>query len=266
MNKPDVKPVRGASPGSPEALAASLGTDGATPTVDEIHDQLREWILHGELEAGSVISQVKLAERLSVNRTPLREALRMLQREGLVHAEYNRRIRIAPLRTAEFEQIYAIRVLQEALGIRLGVPRFSSVDLQRMAELIEEMESLASSDNFEQWEQPHRQFHRLLVSQAGERLRDSLAMLQDHTERYRRALIIQSPVALEHGAVDHRNIAAACAARDATAAGAWVARHLSRTALALISISEPTYDAVAIRESLRMVVGDDAPPEPIAGP
>jgi DNA-binding GntR family transcriptional regulator len=77
-------------------------------------------------------------------------------------------------------------------------------------------------------------------------------MLQDHTERYRRALITQSPMALEHGAIDHRNIAAACAADDAAAAGAWAARHLSRTALALISISEPTYDSVSIRESLRM--------------
>lgn len=242
---------------------------GGTLNVDEIHEIVRRWILSGELEAGSVVSQVKLARRLGVNRTPLREALRMLQREGLVHAEYNRRIRIAPLLTAEFEQLYALRVLEESLGVKLSVAKFSDAELAEMDELLETMERLSTTEEFSQWEQPHRRFHRLIVAHAGDQLRRSLATLQDHTERYRRALILQSPVALERGAVDHRNIATACAERDATAASVLAARHLGRTALALISLNDPTYDGVAIREALVIVesqlVGEELPSRAAAG-
>ena len=64
---------------------------GTAPlTVDAIFRLLRDEILHGVLPPGAVVSQVKLAERLGINRTPLREALRMLQRENLIEGEHNR--------------------------------------------------------------------------------------------------------------------------------------------------------------------------------
>src|SRR4051794_25068471 len=59
--------------------------------------QLRRAILDGTLAPGSWVSQVQLAAKLSISRTPLREALRLLQNEGLVHADFNRRVRVRDL-------------------------------------------------------------------------------------------------------------------------------------------------------------------------
>jgi DNA-binding GntR family transcriptional regulator len=79
-----------------EGRASNGGTrDGQHVAV--VHDRLRAAILLGELPAGQTTSQVTLARDLDVGRTPLREALRMLQREGLVVSEPNRRVRIAEL-------------------------------------------------------------------------------------------------------------------------------------------------------------------------
>ncbi|MGH2937167.1 MAG: GntR family transcriptional regulator, partial [Solirubrobacterales bacterium] len=73
--------------------------------VSIVHDQLRSEILAGNIPSGET-SQADLARRLDVGRTPLREAIRMLQREGLVISEPNRRVRITDLSSTDFEELY----------------------------------------------------------------------------------------------------------------------------------------------------------------
>lgn len=230
-------------------------TDGAPSTVEDLHRRIRALILHGDLEPGEVVSQVQLARQFGVNRTPLREALRMLQREGLIDAEYNRRVKVAQLTTAELEQVYALRISVEAVAIRLCVPRFGPAELERLDALLAEMDALEEAD-FREWEVPHREFHELLVNAVGMRFNQAIDELQDHTERYRRALIQQRPISRAVGAMDHRAIVAACHARDSAEAGRQLALHLGRTALNLVSISDPLHDSAAVREALQVTVGD----------
>ena len=77
----------------------------------------------GSSPPGAVMSQVALAEELGISRTPLREALRMLQSEGLVEGEPNRRVRVAPMTRTDLEELCVMRVTLEAEAIRLSVPR-----------------------------------------------------------------------------------------------------------------------------------------------
>src|SRR5213078_3588550 len=133
------------------------------PTVEGLYRLLREQILDGELPPGAPISQAGLAVRYGVTRTPMREALRLLQREGLVDAEFNRRVRVSRLSIEELEQLYAQRILQEALAVRLSVPRFSESDLHDLRSLHEQMIELANPQTYIEWEHAHREFHALLV-------------------------------------------------------------------------------------------------------
>src|ERR1700680_4698252 len=95
-----------------------VGTIGALPAgstgADLVYEQLREAILHGRLAPGVVVSQVQLAKELGVSRTPLREAVRVLQREGLVEGEANRMVRVTPFSIQDIEQLYAVRIANEA--------------------------------------------------------------------------------------------------------------------------------------------------------
>jgi DNA-binding GntR family transcriptional regulator len=72
-------------------------------STEVVHDRLRADILRGEFDPREPISQVQLAKRLGVSRTPLREALRMLQREGLIDSEPNRQVRVAALSVSAME-------------------------------------------------------------------------------------------------------------------------------------------------------------------
>jgi DNA-binding GntR family transcriptional regulator len=244
----------------PQGVAPVDG--GGDQTVERIHSVLRGRILTGELSPGSVVSQVKLAESLRIGRTPLREALRMLQREGLVQAEFNRRVRVSPLSTSELEQIYAHRIVLEAVAIRGSIPRFTSSDLAHLRDLLAEMESFLPNpaERLAEWERPHRAFHALLVSRAGDRICEDLRRLQDHAERYRAILGRDLPASFAPGAREHVQLVEACEARDRELAGRVLAGHLARSGLALISMTNPAHDAVALREALLVVQAESPSP------
>src|SRR3954465_5275028 len=86
--------------------------------VAMVHDRLRTAILRGDIEAGATTSQAALAKTLDPGRPPLREALRMLQREGLVISEPNRRVRIADLSSDDAEELYIMRIALECVAVR----------------------------------------------------------------------------------------------------------------------------------------------------
>ncbi|TMD00666.1 MAG: GntR family transcriptional regulator, partial [Chloroflexi bacterium] len=79
--------------------------NGST-TPGSLHEHLRRLILDGAIPNGASISQVELAERLGVSRTPLREAMRMLQAEGIIHAEHGRRTRVTALDVGDIDTVY----------------------------------------------------------------------------------------------------------------------------------------------------------------
>jgi DNA-binding GntR family transcriptional regulator len=230
---------------------------GARENTSIIHDTLRTEILDGRMEAGSVISQVKVAEALGVSRGPVREALRMLQREGLIEAATNQRARVASFSVDDLEGLYALRIVNEALGIRSSVPLFSDAELAQMNELLDEMEQIRRSGRVEEWEVPHERFHRLLISHSGVRMGSTLRQLADHAARYRRLYITAMPRAWSVGRAEHEEIVAACEARDEALAAKLLARHFASTALSVIALRAPEHEPRQVRMALQLVLGRD---------
>lgn len=235
----------------PESPAA----EAETTKFDELYQALREQILDGVLPAGTAISQVKLAERFGVNRGLLREALRMLQRENLVEAQFNRRVRIAGLTTTNLEGLYAERIVIESLGVRLTVPSLKYADIEHLRELNSQMARLANERRFGEWEEANRAFHTRLLAGAGAHLVARADHLMHFARRYRQALaaVDRDLGGFVQGAEDHRRVIDACEQGDPELAGRLIAQHLARTALNAISVRDPAHDPVAVREALRMV-------------
>jgi DNA-binding GntR family transcriptional regulator len=222
-----------------------------------VQAELRQSILSGRLAPGEVLSQVALAQRFGVSRGPIREALRMLQREGLVEGEVNKRMRVIPFAADDLEQLYALRIVTEALAIRVSVPFFEPDELSTLQRQLGEME--ATTGKLEPWEEVHRAFHRLLVSHAGERTIATIEQLSDHASRYRRMNLSQEPRAWSIGATEHREIVAACVERDAVGASRLLAEHLARTALTVMMIAAPEHEPFMVRAAVRMANGSEEP-------
>jgi DNA-binding GntR family transcriptional regulator len=223
-------------------------TAPARQSVEHVHRMIRESILDGSLTPGETMSQVALADELGVSRTPLREALRMLQGEGLILSEPNRRVRVAPLSLADVEELYAIRIPLEVTALRLSLPRMTPEDIAELEGYMAAMAHFAGAEDYGRWYVPHQAFHRGLTQRAGARFDALLLQLFDHAERYRRIHFgHQFSTQSTH---DHREILDACKAADADLASALLGRHLARTVVGIVEIVEPAYDLAALRAVL----------------
>jgi GntR family transcriptional regulator, rspAB operon transcriptional repressor len=216
--------------------------------VEQVYRRVREAILEGEIAPGSVMSQVALADELGVSRTPLREALRMLQSEGLVDAQTNRRVTVKPISATDVEELVVMRVALETEAMRLSVDRLAPEAIAALEGRLAEMEHFANAKDYGRWSLPHSAFHRGLTAAAGARVNALLQQLSDHFERYRRVHIARSPKAwLTAG---HREILDAVKAGDRELSARLLAEHLSATAFDVMELLEPGYDGARLRQTL----------------
>jgi DNA-binding GntR family transcriptional regulator len=227
---------------------ATPGTNARRDNVEQVYRRVREAILEGEIAPGAVMSQVALADELGVSRTPLREALRMLQSEGLVDAQANRRVTVKPISATDVEELVVMRVALETEALRLSVERLEPEDIAGLEGRLAEMTHYAKAKDYERWTLPHNGFHRGLTAPAGERINATLQQLSDHFERYRRVHIARSPKAwLTAG---HREILDACKKGDREASARLLAVHLSATAFDVMELLEPGYDGARLTQTL----------------
>jgi DNA-binding GntR family transcriptional regulator len=218
--------------------------------ITVLHDRLRRLILDGVYPPGTRLSERELAQTLGVSRTPLREVLRLLQREGLVETGRYQRARVAPLDPVALDMLYAGRIQLETLGLALTIPCLQEEDF---AELDAALSAMRSATTMEEWEVPHRRFHQLLVAQAGEQLRATMTSYADQSQRYRLILAYREIHAQSVSTVEHARILQACWERNREEAVQLYARHLARTALTALAHMAPEYEPVAVRTALALV-------------
>jgi DNA-binding GntR family transcriptional regulator len=211
--------------------------------VAAIRDRLREAIVTGELGPDAVSTQTELADAFGVSRTPLREALRMLELEGLIVRETNRRFRIAGFSLDDLEELYVMRVTLEASALRITMPSFTHADHAELEGLMAQMERFAHVTDWAGFEAPHRAFHARLVEGAGPRIAEHLRRLWDHAARYRTAYAIvvggSDGDAWALRRAEHRAVLDAVEEDDLQKAVAVLSSHYARTALDIAAQVDP---------------------------
>jgi DNA-binding GntR family transcriptional regulator len=224
-------------------------------TIGAVHARLREMILSGGIGPGTVLSQVELARMLGVSRTPLREALRMLQEEGLIEAEPNRRARVTGFSPQDLDSLYGARVALETLGASITMPRLTEHDLDQAEALLDHMRVVGEQDEFDAWQEAHRAFHRRFVDHAGDQLLRLIIVQAERSERYLRTYRMNLPGTWwTAGDSSHRAIIAACRDQRLDLAKDELAKHVARTALAVLAEIAPEQEPVAVRAALKLVV------------
>jgi DNA-binding GntR family transcriptional regulator len=243
-------------------IARTEPVDGAASS-QHAYEHLRHKILRGALPPGKTFSQVQLATQLGVSRTPLREAVRRLQSEGLLRSEHNRRVRVSPLSTGDFEDLYVVRIVLDSLAARITVPQLSDTDIDALREALDEATEAANRGDLARYHEPHRRFHYGLYAHGGARLAEHVEDLWDHADRYR--LLYQGHAGdrtylVQLAGVDHAAIMEAAEQRDAELCARRIAAHLARTALMTMVRVDHGHDPVRVRAALDLVCADDPTP------
>ena len=119
----------------------SLGPAAESKPIREIaYETLKHAIITGDLPAGSRIVETDYAERMHISRTPLREALRKLERDGLVEYMLRRGVIVRAFTIADVEEIYTIRNALEMLTLPAIIQNATSDDIARLRGLLDQMD------------------------------------------------------------------------------------------------------------------------------
>ncbi len=242
----------------PDAVVVGGGAPGdsaqrAGDTVKAVHRQLRDAILRGDPVAGEAVTSVGVAERFGVSRTPAREALRMLQEEGFLRGGSNQRLRVVEWSPEELEAVFSERILISALCTRLTVPHLTDGDVNRMEDLMGEMDTARANNHHEVWRTADAEFHDIHLRGASDRMRADLARLFERSWMFQRMWLRNRDQTVSFSLNDHPNILEACRQRRGDLAGMAVAHHLTRVALTLMTELAPDREPATVREALRLV-------------
>lgn len=129
-----------------------------------LFDHLRHLIITGNLETGQKLIEEDLAERFKVSRTPVREAIRKLEIEGLVRYQSRRGVVVTGFTHEDIDEIYATREVLEGLAARLAAQHGTDEEIVELGRLLEQINEAASARKFERAAQIHTRFNGVLYS------------------------------------------------------------------------------------------------------
>ncbi|WP_435283513.1 GntR family transcriptional regulator [Streptomyces koelreuteriae] len=247
MNSSATEPLEEQTPG--EAITAATG--GRRLALD-VHGRLRAMILSGELPPGSVLLQAEMARKLGVSRTPMREAFRLLQEEGLIDAKPDQRARVRAVDPADLDSVYSARIMLEALAVSVTAKSLTAEDLEHMGEALERMQESAGADRPDEWYAAHKRFHGVATQAVGPQMQRMLASLAEQSERYIRLAQLGVPGSWARAHKEHEALLEALRTSDPAEAAHVIARHLARTALSVLADVAPEYEPSSTRTALQI--------------
>jgi len=203
------------------------------PTRQEIvYQRLRDAIAAGELQRRDRIGLRELAQTLGVSTTPVREALRRLEAEGLVMVERGSGIRIQHLSPNAIREIVDMRARLETMVMEEAMSHLTEADIDHAGEILDRADATTDPD---EWSALNLQFHGVLYERTEFRRALSLVKtLWVAPEPYLR-LYVQDPVNLRTSQQEHRDLLAAVRRHDLPAVLAEVEKHIRRTETAVLS-------------------------------
>ena len=193
----------------------ALGALTRETLAEQAYARLLDAIVSGTLEPGRRLRDHELAAELGVSRTPVREALRRLEDEGLIESGRNASTRVAPVRPERLAEAFPVVASLQALATRLGVPALTRSDLQALEQHDAERTRALKAGDVTAAIAADDRFHAVLIEAAGngeiERL---LARLMPHVRRLD-LLHFEALTRLEDPGADHVAILGACRRGDA---------------------------------------------------
>ncbi len=156
------------------------------PLRDVVFKTLREAILRGDLKPGERLMELQLAAKLGVSRTPIREAIRMLQQEGLAVTIPRRGAEVAAMTEKDMEDVLQVREALEILAVQLASEKITKEQIAELEERLKAFEQAVETAEVKQIAQSDIDFHDLIYTAAeNPRLVVLLNNLREQIYRYR---------------------------------------------------------------------------------
>jgi DNA-binding GntR family transcriptional regulator len=200
---------------------------------EQAYRSLRRAILRGELAPGERLVQEELAARLGTSRLPVRDALRRLERDGLVEPDGRGTYHVVRWRAEDLTQLYEVRLLLEPVAASKAAARLSAQNLDRLRELHARLEAAARAGDADAFVEANYQFHFGLYRASGnQRLVRAIEALWSGLPPLAPAVL---PDQLWRSVREHAEILRHLESRSARGAAAALRRHIRGAGTALVA-------------------------------
>jgi len=183
---------------------------------EEVAEMLRQRIFNRELEPGSWIDELKIAEAYGISRTPLREALKVLAAEGLVTMKVRRGAYVTEVSERDLADVYHLLALLESDAAGVVAEKATEAQMLALQELHQQLEQAAdpAQQNREQFFIVNEQFHMLLLDIASNRWRNQMVADLRKVMKLNRHNSLLKSGRIDESLNEHRALMAALTARN----------------------------------------------------
>ncbi len=196
-----------------------------------IFDKIREDILLGKYSRGDKIVEAKLADELGVSRTPVREALKQLELDGLVDNIPNRGVIVKGISKQDIHDIFTLRIAIEGIAVRWAIERMDDEDLNKLKEIFELMEFFTFKKDVEKIAELNTQFHETIYNATKSRYLEHVLTDFQYFMKTTRYKSLSSPGRLESALEEHRKVIDAFVDRDIEKAAEALLYHVNHSKL-----------------------------------
>lgn len=164
----------------------SLKMNDYLPLRDVVFNTLREAIFKGDIEPGERLMEIKLAEKLGVSRTPIREAIRMLQLEGLVNMTPRKGSVVAEISNEDLKNVLEVRIVLEKLAVEKACMNISDDEIEQLKANLLMFREVVNGNNPNEIAKVDVEFHDIIYKSTGnDRLIQILSNIREQMYRYR---------------------------------------------------------------------------------
>jgi len=200
----------------------------------QVADRLREQIYQHELTPGDAIDEMALCERFGISRTPLREALKVLNSEGLIELIPRRGSFVRSMDIEELNELFPVMVVLEGLCAREAVENCAAQDLQQLEKMHEKLESLAGQGDIDGYYEQNFVFHQAVQDLSGNKWLQRVIGDLRKVLRLARHMQLTMPGRLEASLEEHRQIMQAFIKNDPDMADRNMQNHLKQQWFSLV--------------------------------
>jgi len=195
---------------------------------EHVFDSLKQAIIRGHISPGEWLVESHIAETLGISRTPVREAIHKLEREGFIEQQPRGGFTVLGLNQDDIEETFGIRSVLEGYAARLAAIKHSREELAPLDKKIEEFQKCLEKNRLDKLAQINTDFHDLLYALSkSPKLVNMISVLREQIYRYRQMILKKAKMARISND-DHRQMMTFIRKRDADGVEQLVRTHILR--------------------------------------
>lgn len=200
----------------------------------KVFTQLENDILNGKYQPGESLIETRLSEELGVSRTPIREAIRQLELEGLVQSTPNKGAVVTGISGKDIEDIYTIRTMIEGLAARWAAEKLTTEEIEELKEAVELEEFYTNKNDTNHMLLLDSKFHEIIFKASKSKLLMQILSMLHHYIQRARVASLQSPDRAKRALEEHKAILSAIIERDAQKAESLTTKHIRNASVNFI--------------------------------